>query len=254
MNENEIENEQVEEAEAVVDEGEPTTTEPLQRPEFIPEKFWNTETGEINIEEFGKSYSNLEKYVGGKKDELRDAVINELSEEADSERPEEYELPPLPENVTEEMLQENPMAQWWAEHCDENAYSQEIFQEGINKYIDSFTQAMPNVDRELEKLGENATARLDAVNNWASSFFSAEEYEAISTTLGATAEGVEALERMMESTVQNVSRAAQVSQPERPLTLDDVRSMMKDKRYFDPKERDLSFVRKVDEAFSRLYR
>ena len=38
------------------------------------------------------------------------------------------------------------------------------------------------------------------------------------------------------------------------LTLDDVRSMMKDKRYFDPRHRDDSFVKKVDEAFQRLYR
>ena len=51
---------------------------------------------------------------------------------------------------------------------------------------------MPNIDAERSKLGENADARLDAVNSWASSFFSAEEYEAIANTLGATAEGIEA--------------------------------------------------------------
>jgi len=252
MNENENIEHQVEESEQ--DQGEPTTTEPMERPDFIPEKFWNTETGEINIEEFGKSYLNLEKYVGGKKDELREVIINELSEEADSEKPESYELPALPEGITEEMLYENPMAQWWAEHCDENAYSQEVFEEGINKYIDSFISQQPDLNREMEKLGENANARLDAVNSWASSFFSPEEYEAVATTLGATAEGIEALERMMQTTVQSVSRANTVAQPDRPLTLDDVRNMMKDKRYFDPKERDQSFVRKVDEAFARLYR
>ena len=253
MNENETMDNQVEESQQQ-EQGEPTTTEPMERPDFIPEKFWNTETGEINIEEFGKSYLNLEKYVGGKKDELREVIINELSEEADSEKPESYELPALPDGITEEMLHENPMAQWWAEHCDENAYSQEVFEEGINKYIDSFIGQQPDLNREMEKLGENANARLDAVNSWASSFFSPEEYEAVATTLGATAEGIEALERMMQTTVQSVSRANTVAQADRPLTLDDVRNMMKDKRYFDPKERDQSFVKKVDEAFARLYR
>lgn len=251
MNENEQVENQTEETQTE-QEGPPTTTEPMERPEFIPEKFWNE--GEINLEEFGRSYSNLEKYVGGKKDELREVIINELSEEADSEKPETYELPKLPEGVTEDMIESNSMAQWWKEHCDENAYSQEIYEEGINKYIDSYQEQAPKLDREMEKLGENANARLDAVNSWASSFFSAEEYEVVATSLGSTAEGIEALERMMQTTVQSVSRANQVAQPERPLTLEDVRGMMKDKRYYDPNERDQNFVRKVDEAFSRLYR
>ena len=89
MNENDNVENQVEET-PTEEQGEPTTTEPAERPDFIPEKFWDASTGEINIEEFGKSYSNLEKYVGGKKDELREVIINELSEEADSERPESY--------------------------------------------------------------------------------------------------------------------------------------------------------------------
>ena len=254
MNENETVENQTEETATPAEDSAPTTTEPAPRPEYVPEKFWNTETGDVNMEEFGKSYTNLEKYVGGKKDELREVIINELSEEADSEKPEAYELPALPEGITEEILQQNPMTEWWQQHCDENAYSQEIFQEGINKYIDSYLGNMPNIDREKEKLGENANARLDAVNSWASSFFSTEEYEAIAGTLGATAEGIEALERMMQTQRQSISSANQVTQPERPLTLEDVRGMMKDKRYYDPKERDASFVRKVDEAFGRLYR
>ena len=253
MSENETVENQTEET-ATAEDSAPTTTEPAPRPDYIPEKFWNVETGDVNMEEFGKSYTNLEKYVGGKKDELREVIINELSEEADSEKPEAYELPALPEGVTEEMLQENPMTEWWQQHCDENAYSQEIFQEGINKYIDSYLGNMPDIEREKEKLGENANARLDAVNSWASSFFSTEEYEAIVGTLGATAEGIEALEGMMQTQRQSISSANQVTQPERPLTLEDVRGMMKDKRYYDPRERDASFVRKVDEAFSRLYR
>lgn len=253
MNENENIENQVEDT-ASEEQGEPTTTEPVERPDFIPEKFWDNSTGEINIEEFGKSYSNLEKYVGGKKDELREVIINELSEEADAERPEAYELPKLPEGVSEEMLSDNSMAQWWKEHCNENAYTQEIYEEGINKYIDSFLDNAPNLDKEMEKLGENANARLDAVNSWASTFFAPEEYEAIANTLGATSEGIEALERMMQTTIESISRANTVAQPERPLTLDDVRNMMKDKRYYDPKERDAAFVRKVDDAFSRLYR
>tara|TARA_R110000803_G_scaffold3086_2_gene10555 strand:- start:12764 stop:13519 length:756 start_codon:yes stop_codon:yes gene_type:complete len=249
-----LENEVTENQEEVSLEGEATTTEPAPRPEFIPEKFWDIDTGNINLEEFGKSYSNLEKYVGGKKDELRQVVMDELALEAEESAPESYELPPLPANITEEMIQANPMTDWWGSFCKENSYPQEIYEEGINKYVDSFVGSLPDIAKETELLGENAEARLDAVNSWASSFFPPEEYEAVATSLGATAQGVEALERIMETQREGISRSGVVAQPERALTLDDVRGMMKDKRYYDSRERDMAFVRKVDDAFSRLYR
>tara|TARA_B100001115_G_scaffold184448_1_gene186972 strand:+ start:2468 stop:3271 length:804 start_codon:yes stop_codon:yes gene_type:complete len=236
---------------------EATTTEPAPRPEYIPEKFWNTDKGEVNMEEFGKSYTNLEKYVGGKKEELRDQIVDELQQEAIAERPEKvegYELPKLPEGVTEEIVNANPMTEWWKNFCFENAYDQEVFEEGVNKYVDMYVGNQVDVDAEKEKLGENADARLDAVNNWASTFFTPEQYEAISGTLGQSVDGIEALEKMMNANKQTISNAQNFTQPERPLTLEDVRSMMKDKRYFDPKERDESYVKKVDDAFARLYR
>ena len=234
-----------------------TTTEPVTRPEYIPEKFWNTEQGTVNMEEFGKSYTNLEKYVGGKRDELRDQIVDELQQEAIAERPEsidKYELPKLPDGVTEEIVNTNPMTEWWRNFCYENAYDQEVFQDGVNKYVDMYVGNQVNIDSEKEKLGENADARIDAVNSWASTMFSPEQYEAVSATLGQSADGIEALEKMMNMNKQTISNAQNYTQPERPLTLNDVRSMMKDRRYFDPKERDESYVRKVDEAFSRLYR
>ena len=236
---------------------EATTTEPSPRPEYIPEKFWNIDKGEVNMEEFGKSYTNLEKYVGGKKEELRDQIVDELQQEAIAERPEKvegYELPKLPEGVTEEIVNANPMTDWWKNFCYENAYDQETFEEGVNKYVDMYLGNQIDINAEKEKLGENADARLDAVNNWASTFFTPEQYEAISGTLGQSVDGIEALEKMMNANRQTISNAQNFTQPERPLTLEDVRSMMKDKRYFDPKERDESYVIKVDDAFARLYR
>ena len=236
---------------------EPTTTQPAPRPEYIPEKFWDSQKGQVNVEEFGKSYVNLEKYVGGKKEELRDQIVDELQQEAIAERPEKvegYELPKLPEGVTEDIVNANPMTDWWKNFCYENAYDQEVFQDGVNKYVDMYVGNQVDIDAEKEKLGENADARLDAVNSWASTFFTPEQYEAISGTLGQSVDGIEALEKMMNTNKSTISNAQNYTQPERPLTLDDVRSMMKDRRYFDPKERDESYVRKVDDAFNRLYR
>ena len=85
-------------------------------------------------------------------------------------------------------------------------------------------------------------------------FFDAIQETLSRTTLGQSVDGIEALEKMMNMNKQTISNAQNFTQPERPLTIEDVRSMMKDKRYFDPKERDESYVRKVDDAFARLYR
>lgn len=230
----------------------PRETITNNRPENVPEKFWNAETGEIRTDELLKSNEHLEKFVGGKKDELRDEIIDELSEEAISEAPDEYAMPALPEGITEEDVAENPMYSWWVDHCAENAYTQEMFEDGVNKYINSYQEAQTNLDGEIEKLGENANARLDAVDSFTSSYFSPDQYEYISATLGQTAEGIEVLERIMDMNKQSISTVQ--TEPMNKMTLEDVRSMMKDPRYFDPKERDESFVKRVDDAFARLYR
>ena len=60
------------------------------------------------------------------------------------------------------------------------------------------------------------------------------------------------METLMESTKQNISRANTVAMPEKELNLSQVREMMNDKKYFDPRFRDKDYVRKVDEAFGRL--
>ena len=230
----------------------PRETISKERPENVPEKFWNAETGEIRTDELLKSNEHLEKFVGGKKDELRDEIINELSEEAESEVPEEYALPALPETITEQDVVENPLFDWWKDHCINNAYNQEMFEDGINKFITAQNHYQPNLDDEVSKLGENAQLRIDAVDAFAQSHFGADDYEYLQTTLGQSARGIEILERVMDMQKQNISR--QQSEPMNKLSLEDVRSMMKDPRYYDPKERDESFVRQVDDAFQRLYR
>ena len=166
--------------------------------------------------------------------------------------PENYELPKLPEGITEEMVQENPMYSWWNETAKTNGMSQEEYESGINAYVEMMQSNFTDVDKEIERLGENANARLEAVDSWASVNFPPEEYEALQYSLGTTAEGILALERIMEMTKQNNVRSEQFAQPEKQLTMADARAMMQDKRYYDPKYRDDAYVAKVDAAFRML--
>tara|TARA_R100000152_G_C6781207_1_gene215228 strand:+ start:3893 stop:4660 length:768 start_codon:yes stop_codon:yes gene_type:complete len=223
-----------------------------ERPEHIPEKFWNAETGELRQDDMIKSYNNLEKFATGKKDEMREAVLAELKGEADELAPEKYELPKLVEGITEEMVRENPMTEWWEEKCKEYGLSQDQYEEGVNKWIDIIMNAGPDLDGEMEKLGENARDRLDAVTNYAKSQFPPEEFELIANTLGTSATGISVLERIMDMGRSQMMRSEQVAQPERELTVADVKQMMNDKRYFDSRFRDRDYVKKVDDAWARL--
>ena len=53
-----------------------------ERPEFVPEKFWNEETGEVKLDDLAKSYTNLESFLSGKKDEMREQLLAKLQLQA----------------------------------------------------------------------------------------------------------------------------------------------------------------------------
>lgn len=246
--------------EAVTQEAAPTESDVSretipERPEHIPEKFWDVDTGEIKLDDMAKSYTNLEKFSTGKKEEMREQLLTELQSEASEGLPEEasgYKLPPLVEGITEDMVESNPLTGWWREHCHDLAMPEEVFQQGIEKYVDMTIGNQPNLEAEAEKLGENARERLDAVTAFAQSTFPPEEFEAISATLGQSAIGIQALERMQDMMKSNMSRSDQVAQPERALSVEDVKTMMKDPKYFDPRHRDASYVKRVDDMWARL--
>ena len=223
-----------------------------ERPEHIPEKFWDTDAGEVKVDDLAKSYINLEKFSTGKKDEMRESILAELESEAREEAPETYELPKLVEGITEDMVRENPMTTWWEQKCKDLALPQEMFEEGVNTWIDTIMNSGPNLDDEMSKLGENAKARIDAVTDFAQSNFPPEEFEVIANMIGSSATGISALERIMDMQKSNIGRSAQVAQPERELTVSDVKQMMNDPRYFDQRFRDRDYVAKVDAAWSRL--
>lgn len=221
-----------------------------ERPEHIPEKFWKE--GKVDFDEMAKSYTQLESFATGKEDTIREKIIEDLANEHSENVPEKYELPALPEGITEEMVEANPMYAWWQETAKNNGMDQEEYEAGIHAYVEMMQSQHTDIEGEMERLGENAEARLDAVDSWASANFPPSEYEAIQYSLGTSAEGIEALERMMDMVKGSNVRSEQFAQPEKQLTMADARAMMSDKRYYDPRYRDEAYVAKVDAAFRML--
>jgi len=219
-------------------------TEAPARPEWLPEKF-NTP------EDLASSYSQLESKLGTSQDEIRQALVAEFEAEALANRPATAGDYLVPETLDDELVNDNELFQWWANHAFENAYSQEEFEQGINMYAQALNAGQPDLDTEKAALGENADARIEAVDLWSQKFFP-EEYQDAILGLGATAQGIEALEFLMNQ-MGNSSLAGNTGGIA-PLNEGELQSMMRDERYWNPAKRDNAYVQKVQEGFSKLYR
>lgn len=228
----------------VVDNVEATAEAPTDsRPEWLPEKFKTPE-------DLVTSYSNLESKLGSSQEEIKANLLQELETEALSSRPATVGDYQVPETLDESLVNDNELFQWWANHSFENGYSQEEFEAGIAKYAEFAETFQPDLEYEKQQLGDNADARIQAVDLWANKFFPEELGDAI-LVLGQSAQGIQALEYIMEKT--NNSSVSPDIQPTGQITEADLRSKMQDPRYWNPSKRDPAFVKEIEDGFSKLY-
>lgn len=208
------------------------------RPEWLPEKF-NTP------EDLVSSYSSLESKLGKGQEELRESIMGEIESEAFANRPEaagDYELP---EGADE--LASDPNVEWWANFAWENGFSQDEFNEGLERML----PPQPDLDAEIQKLGDNADARIEAVALWAQKNVPGDFQNEI-MRLGETAEGVQLLEHFMQA--MNSESISGETGTTVGVSEDDLKTMMRDPRYWDVRQRDPAFVKQVDEGFAKLYK
>lgn len=208
------------------------------RPEWLPEKFKTPE-------DLVTSYSSLESKLGKGQEELREAIMGEIEQEAFSNRPESSGDYVLPEGADE--LADDPNVDWWANFAWENGFSQEEFEEGLARMMPE----QPNLDAESAKLGDNAQARIEAVALWTQKNVPA-ELEGEIMRLGETAGGIELLEHFMNA-MSDTSVSGEITSPT-VLDKSELESMMKDPRYWDNTRRDPAYVKQVDEGFAKLYK
>ena len=213
------------------------------RPEWLPEKY---KTGE----DLAKAYKELESKLGTKEEDFRAKFMEEIQSEAFKDRPETSGDYQLPDFVNEEQAVDNELLRWWSEHSFENGYSQDEFQKGLEMYMQASMADVPDPDVELEKLGDNANARVEAAALFANQFFTEEHMPAIER-LTETADGLQALEFIMEkmkSPSVNVD-----SNPVGQVTEEGLRAMMEDERYWHPARRNNDYIKEVNDGFQKLY-
>ena len=228
-------------------------TSEVQIPEYIPEKFWDTERNEIKVEELGASYKALEQKLGMRTEDLIKQVQEDYENQRKSSVPESYEvrLPEVPEDVEITVDPEQELVKSWQQICRDNGLSQEVFDQGVAAFVNNEIAGLPNLQEEMAKLGDNARERIEAADLWSKKYLSTDAYDAIAN-LASTAEGIKALEEIMSLSrskpLPNTNTVIDVELDER-----DLQSMMKDPRYWKEGMKDPAYIAKVTNLYQKKY-
>ena len=229
------------------------TPSEVTKPDYIQDKFWNAETKEVNIENLASSYNSLESKLGSRTEDLSKQIRTDLENERLSKVPESYKLnvPEMDENTKVTISEDMPIVQWWNKTAKEAGLSQEQYDSGVNAFIENAVANLPNLDLERQKLGDSGKERIEAAELWSKKHLSPEAYEAISS-FAATADGVKALEEVMKLN-KDSSMPTAPTQVDVAASMDDLKSMLNDPRYYDSARRDPAYVRRVTELYEKAY-
>ena len=241
------------EEEVVTQPTEQTEQTENSKPDYVQDKFWNKDLNEINIEELSSSYNSLEKKLGARTEDLSKQIREDISNEVKANVPEKYELkmPEIPENVQMDINAEMPLLKWWEETAREKGLSQEEYNKGIEAFVNNEVSNLPDVDSEKELLGDTANARIEAADLWSKKNLTKESYEAIAN-FATTANGVKALEEIIKLNKDAPMPTVETAIEAAP-SLDDLRSMMKDPRYWKDGDRDPAYIAKVGNLYEKYY-
>jgi len=229
------------------------TSANTSKPEFIQDKFWDAERNEVNLENLASSYNSLEKKLGSRTEDLSKQIREDLEMEKLKSAPEEYKvnLPELPENVDVTVSDDMEIVQWWKDTAKKNGLSQEQFDQGVEMFVNNAMATLPDMNAEMQKLGDNAKERVEAAELWSKKNLSPESYQTFSS-VASTAEGVKVIEEIMKMTKDSPMPSTPTQVSVAP-NLQDLKSMINDPRYYDSNRRDPAYVKRVEELFEKAY-
>ena len=243
--------EQTQEQDFVVAEENKIEQDTVEIPSYAPEKFWDKDKNELNVEELGMSYKALEKKLWQRTESLVNDIREEVKGEISAKAPEEYLIPELdlPDGINVDINTDEPMLQWWANTAKQAGLSQEQFAEGINQFVNNEIAGLPDTEAEKNLLGDNADERIQSADLWAKKNLSPEGYETVAQ-LASKADGVKVIEELM-----NLTREAPIPQHETQIdvkpSMTDLRSMMNDPRYHEDGKKDPAYIEKVTQLFNK---
>jgi len=149
--------------EEVTDLPKDPPAEKLEKPDYLPDNYWNAESGEANFTGFREEYDAMSVRISQIDDDAKD-----LPENADAYQitlGEEFEIP----EGLEFSIEEDPRVEGLKTWAHENKIPQSALNELVKIHATSeiagLTTARDEAVAERDKLGKNPGARLESVKN-----------------------------------------------------------------------------------------
>lgn len=232
----------------------PPTPAPPQRPDDVPEKFWDGEAGSIRVESLLKSYQELERKLtsvtqsgdGEPSEATRARWLELMGRPTD---PDSYAI-----SAPSEMLPADPALNARLHEAGFTQQQAQLVYDLAGEYLlPALGEAVGEVEaaRQIDRLErqfggpESWRATAQQIKSWASAHLEPEVY----ATLAASFEGVLALHQLMQANEPSLIGGTDGAQG-RP-SLDLLHDMMRDPRYW--RDRDPEFVSRVTAGFKQLY-
>jgi len=216
--------------------------------EQIPEKFLNKD-GTLNSEALIKSYTELEKKIGGMV-----SVPDEKSDEATQNRfrraigvPESPADYPHNEMFDDENIRAEFHKIGLTNQQVEKIYG--IAQEFLSPVVSEIFSLQQEADAmsELKKFfggDEKMRDALTQIKSFGEKFLPHEAFD----ELCASAQGIQGVYKMMQSMEPHVETSGNIDEK---LSDDDLRRMMRDPKYW--RDHDAEYIRKIENGFKKLY-
>jgi hypothetical protein len=223
-----------------------------QKPEGLPDKFWDEASGEIRINALIKSYAELEKRLSSsipepKDDETRARFLRAAGVPAS---PEEYQIA-IRDNLFEPDFELNSRLHSKGFNAEQ---VQEVYDLAVEKMVPMILQMASEfqADREVERLIEHFGGK----DQWREASRQMLTYgqknlpPQVLEGMSSSYEGICALYKMMQSDEPQTlgsKKSIMSSNVEK-----DLQSMMNDPKYW--RDKDPSFIAKVTDGFKNLYK
>jgi hypothetical protein len=211
-----------------------------ERPASVPEKFWDKEKGEPRLDEFGRSYLELEKNF----------KLGKHKPPADGK----YDLTPLADKIPAD----DPLLGKYTEWATKHGLSQTAFEELANQVVElaggAASELQVSQKAERAALGEKADAIIGSMVDWAqglvaSGVWTTEDFEEFKI-MGGTAKGMLALMRLRESYEGRVPLKETIPQDDIGVSDAELEAMVGDPKY---KTNEGGFRDKVEKMYERRY-
>lgn len=173
------------------DKGEGDKGKAADRPDWLPEQFWNKDTKQPNIEALAKSYKDTR------------AAHDALKGAKAPAKPEDYKFEPAADSKFK-VEKDDPLLGIFRTAAHKHGIPQEAFQSIVGDVLAGIFEGLPapiDPAEEVKKLGANGQAVVDGVVGWITGLesqgaLSKEEADEI-INIGSTANGIKALAKIM---------------------------------------------------------